>query len=188
MEILELERLVVTFDREDLAEDPFQPRVAALFERQVGLEEPLVASRLDLRQVRNGKVIGDPAEVAFLGRDNSPHGRRCGHVIALLMGRRECKRAGRSASPDHSCTPRYPVAANTLVDPGAGQDEISVCKPKAACLAPPALSRVRRGRGNRRVRPAKGDRGMASQACRGPPEISHGPDRSRKRPGIGPVQ
>ena len=137
VEILELERLVVTLDRENLAEDPFQPGVAALVDRQVGLEEPLVASRLDLRQIRNGKIIGDPAEVAFLGRDNSPHGSRCGHVIALLMGRRECKRAGRSASPDRSCTPRYPVAANHVGRPRgrAGRDQCWLVKGSLSCAA-----------------------------------------------------
>ena len=105
VEILELERLVVTFDREDLAKDPFEPGVAALVDRQVGLEESFVASRLDLRQIRNRKLIGDPAEVAFLGRDNSPHGSRCRHVIALLIGRRECKRAAVVTRPrtSHAC-------------------------------------------------------------------------------------
>ena len=69
VEILELERLVVALDREDLAEDPFKPGVAPLVDRQVGLEESLVASGLDLRQIRNRKLVGDPAEVPFLGRD-----------------------------------------------------------------------------------------------------------------------
>ncbi len=139
VEILELERLVVTLDRENLAEDPFQPGVAALVDRQVGLEEPLVASRLDLRQIRNGKIIGDPAEVAFLGRDNSPHGSRCGHVIALLIGRRECKRAAVVRVPGpllHAEIPRR--RQSRWSNSGAGQDEISVGKSKAACLAPPA--------------------------------------------------
>ena len=49
VEIFELEGLVVALDREDFAEDPFEPRVAPLVDRQVGLEEPLVAAGLDRR-------------------------------------------------------------------------------------------------------------------------------------------
>ena len=87
-EVLQLERLVVALDREDLAEDAFQPRVAALVGRQVGLEEPLVAAGLDLGQVRNRKLVGDPAEIPFLGGQDSPHGGRGGHGVALSEGKK----------------------------------------------------------------------------------------------------
>ena len=56
--VFQLEGLVVALDREDFAEDAFEPRVGPLFGRQiVGLEESLVAPGLDLGQVGNRKLV-----------------------------------------------------------------------------------------------------------------------------------
>ena len=84
---LELERLVIALDRKDLAKNPFQARFLSLVVRRVGLQKPLVAPRLDLGQVGDRKLVGNPAEVPLLPRQNSPHGRRDGHGLALQKGR-----------------------------------------------------------------------------------------------------
>ena len=87
-EVLELECLVIALDREDLPEDALQTRVAPLLGGIIGLEETLVAARLDLGQVGDRKLVVDPAEIPFLGGDDAPHGGRSGHVVALLKGRK----------------------------------------------------------------------------------------------------
>ena len=86
VEVLELEGLVVALDREDLAEDPLEARVAPLVGRQVGLEEPLVAAGLDLGEVGYGELVGDPAEVPSLARDDSTHRGRGGHEARAPEG------------------------------------------------------------------------------------------------------
>ena len=68
LDVFQLERLVVALDREDLPEDPLQPRVGAFLGRDVGLEEPLVAAGLDLGQVGDREHVVDPAEIPLRGR------------------------------------------------------------------------------------------------------------------------
>ena len=53
-QVLERELLVVALDREDLAQHAFQPFVLALVVRRFVLQEPRVALRLDLGEIRNG--------------------------------------------------------------------------------------------------------------------------------------
>ena len=103
-QVFELEGLVVALDREDLAKDPFQARVFS-FVAQVGLEESLVAPRLDLGQVGHRKLVGDPAEVPLLAGQDAPHGRRDGHGLALQKGRRENRLYPRATWACPHCAP-----------------------------------------------------------------------------------
>ena len=86
--VFQLQGLVVTLDRENFPENAFEPRVGTLFGEIVGLEESLIAPGLDLGQVGNRKLVVNPAEIPFQGRDDAPHGGRSGHVVALLKGSR----------------------------------------------------------------------------------------------------
>ena len=106
-EVFQLQGLVVALDREDLPEDAFEPRVGSLFGEIVGLEESLVAPGLDLGQVGNRKLVVNPAEIPFLGRDDAPHGGRSGHVVALLKGSRGHQIKSRSTTARPSDT-RFP--------------------------------------------------------------------------------
>ena len=99
LDVFQLQGLVIALDREDLAEDPFQPRVGSLLGGDVGLEEPLVAPGLDLGQVGDREHVVDLAEIPLLGRGDSPHGGRGGHVVALLKGRGSIGSAGSTTAP-----------------------------------------------------------------------------------------
>ncbi len=121
MEVFELEGLVVALDRENLGEDALEPGLAPLVGGQVGLEEPRVAAGLDLSEVRHRKLVGDPAEIPFLTRDDSPDVGRGGHGVALLKEMNV--QAGRPATIlGPPMRPGIPdPGANTA--PGRGQAE-----------------------------------------------------------------
>src|SRR5437763_78563 len=78
------------------------------------LEEPLVAMGLDLGQVGDRELVEDPAEVLALARDDSPHGGRSGHIVALLKGRKGHVPVSGSTSAYRSST-RFPQGKFVLV-------------------------------------------------------------------------
>ncbi len=63
-QVLELELLVVAFDREDFAQHAFQAFVFALFRRGIVLQEARVALRLDLGEIGNRVGIATAAEAS----------------------------------------------------------------------------------------------------------------------------
>ncbi len=145
-EIFQLERLVVALDREDLPEDAFQSRVGSLFGGLVGLEETLVAVRLDLGQIGNRKLVVNPAEIPFPGRDDAAHGGRSGHVVALLKGRKENQ-------PDSGVRPgtRLEPAFRTARDLGSNQRNVrprTRGRPDRTPIRVKSPSDAKRGEGN----------------------------------------
>src|SRR6202044_3149162 len=104
-----VEGLVLALDREDLAEDPFEARVAPRVGRQVGLEESLVAAGLDLGEVGYGDLVGDPAEVPSLARDDTTDRGRSGHGLALQRGDEDAGERGAAVpGPTARCAPARP--------------------------------------------------------------------------------
>ena len=64
----------------------------------VGLEEPVVAPRLDLGQVGDREHVVDPPEIPLLRRGDSSYGARGGHIVALLEGEMGGRQAGRRSA------------------------------------------------------------------------------------------
>ena len=123
-DVLEAHRLVVRVDREDLAQQGLETLVLTGPRRDVRREEGLERPRLDLHQVGKGNDLGDPAEVANLGRllDHAAgafndHVRRVGFGGA---GRRPRSRAQTSATPGPRVGPRGADLGGAVAKPWAG--------------------------------------------------------------------
>ena len=100
LDVFQLQGLVVALDREDFAEDPFQAGVGRV--PRPG-RRPGGTARSSGSGSRSGRGPGTrrrSAEIPLLGRGDSPHGARGGHVVALLKGEMEWRQAesGRTGS------------------------------------------------------------------------------------------
>src|SRR5262249_4283327 len=75
LDVIQAQGLVVTFDREDLAQNSFQAVRLALFGRHVQLQETIVRFRLYVGQAWHLDRVAETAEVALLRRLDDPVGR-----------------------------------------------------------------------------------------------------------------
>src|SRR5262249_60939338 len=70
LEELQIDRLVVAFDRKDFAQDAFQTGLGAFFGHRFQLQEAVVGTGLHVRQGGHLDGIAETAEVAYLGWQN----------------------------------------------------------------------------------------------------------------------
>src|SRR5262249_55937325 len=81
-DVLQLQILVVAFDRKDLAQHALDALVFALIAGYVVLQEILVAARLNLCEIGDGKQFTAAAEAANFLRGDATLGRSCHENVA----------------------------------------------------------------------------------------------------------
>ena len=76
-DILQLDGLVVTLDRENLAQNPLDPLILTFVGRNIVLEKAIIKPSLDFREIGDGMAGAPAAEVANLGGLEAADGASC---------------------------------------------------------------------------------------------------------------